>query len=388
MKVHEYQAKQILRMSGVAVPRGILATNAFEAEDAARQLGGDVFMVKAQIHAGGRGKGGGVKVARSPADAGDIAERMLGMKLKTPQTGAEGQEVRKVYIEEGCRIARELYLGMTLDRESGRVTLMASAEGGVEIEETAKHHPDKILKVAVDPINGLSPFQARQLAHGLKLQGEAVKEFAQFAMALYRAYMANDGTLAEINPLAVTDTGKVLALDAKMSFDDNALWRHSRIAQLRDPYEEEPKEAQARKHGLSYIALDGDIGCMVNGAGLAMATMDAIKLSGGRPANFLDVGGGADEQKVTAAFKILLSDANVKTVLVNIFGGIMKCDVIANGIIAAARQVGLKIPLVVRLEGTNVELGKKILGESGLAITPADDLGDAARKAVAAARAA
>ena len=226
MKVHEYQAKQILRMSGVAVPRGILATNAFEAEDAARQLGGDVFMVKAQIHAGGRGKGGGVKVARSAADVGDIAERMLGMKLKTPQTGPEGQEVRKVYIEEGCRIARELYLGMTLDRESGRVTLMASAEGGVEIEETAKHHPDKILKVAVDPINGLSPFQARQLAHGLKLQGEAVKEFAQFAMALYRAYMANDGTLAEINPLAVTDTGKVVALDAKMTFDDNALWRH------------------------------------------------------------------------------------------------------------------------------------------------------------------
>ena len=386
MKVHEYQAKQILRMSGVAVPRGILATNAFEAEDAARQLGGDVFMVKAQIHAGGRGKGGGVKVARSAADVGDIAERMLGMKLKTPQTGPEGQEVRKVYIEEGCRIARELYLGMTLDRESGRVTLMASNEGGVEIEETAKHHPDKILKVAVDPINGLSPFQARQLAHGLKLQGEAVKEFAQFAMSLYRAYMANDGTLAEINPLAVTDTGKVVALDAKMAFDDNALWRHSRIGQLRDPYEEEPKEAQARKHGLSYIALDGDIGCMVNGAGLAMATMDLILLSGGRPANFLDVGGGADEKTVTEAFKILLGDATVRAVLVNIFGGIMKCDVIANGIVAAARQVKLNIPLVVRLEGTNVKQGKQILAKSGLKIVAADDLGDAARKAVAAAK--
>ena len=385
MKTHEYQAKQILRMSGVAVPRGILATNAFEAEDAARQLGGDVFMVKAQIHAGGRGKAGGVKVARSAADAGNIAERLLGTRLKTPQTGPEGQEVRKVYVEEGCRIARELYLGMTLDRDNGRVTLMASSEGGVEIEETAKLHPERILKVAVDPITGLSPFQARRLAHGLKLEGGAVKEFADFAMALYRSYVQNDATLVEINPLAITDMGKVLALDAKMAFDDNALPRHSRIAQLRDPWEEDPRENQARVHDLSYIALDGDIGCMVNGAGLAMATMDIIRLSGGRPANFLDVGGSADEKKVTEAFKLLLADEAVRAVLVNIFGGIMKCDVIANGIVAAARQVKLAIPLVVRLEGTNVKQGKAILAKSGLRIVAADDLGDAARKVVAAA---
>ncbi|HEX8907631.1 MAG TPA: ADP-forming succinate--CoA ligase subunit beta [Anaeromyxobacteraceae bacterium] len=388
MKIHEYQAKEILRKFGVAVPRGYLAVTPLEAEGAARQLGGGIAAVKAQIHAGGRGKGGGVKLARSPDEARQHAEAMLGMMLRTPQTGPDGQEVRKVYIEEGCRIARELYLGMTLDRESGRVTVMASTEGGVDIEEVALKTPEKILKEAVDPLTGLLPFQARRLAFGLGLTGDSVHAFVRFATGLYNAYVATDASLAEINPLVVTVQGDVLALDAKINFDDNALYRHPDIAAMRDPDEEDPKENQAKEYDLSYIALDGDIGCMVNGAGLAMATMDIIKLSGGRPANFLDVGGGADEDRVTAAFKILLSDPHVKAVLVNIFGGIMKCDVIANGILAAAKQVGLSIPLVVRLEGTNVELGKEILAHSDLKIVPADDLGDAARKAVAAARAA
>jgi succinyl-CoA synthetase beta subunit len=385
VKIHEYQAKELLRKYGVAVPRGYLATTPLEAEGAARQLGAKVCVVKAQIHAGGRGKGGGVKLARSPEEARQHAESILGMTLKTHQTGPEGQKVRKVYVEEGCDIARELYLGMTLDRETGRVTVMASAEGGVEIEEVAKQSPEKILKAAVDPLAGLMPYQARTLAFGLKLEGPAVNAFSKFATGLYAAYLGTDASLAEINPLVVTKAGEVLALDAKMTFDDNALYRHPEVSGLRDPDEEDPKEVQAREHDLSYIALDGNIGCMVNGAGLAMATMDIIQLSGGRPANFLDVGGGADEKKVTAAFKLLLSDAKVKAVLVNIFGGIMKCDVIANGIVAAAKQVSLSVPLVVRLEGTNVELGKKILAESSLAIIAAQDLGDAARKAVAAA---
>ena len=384
MKIHEYQAKEILRKFGVAVPRGYLATTPLEAEGAARQLGGGICAVKAQIHAGGRGKGGGVKLARSPDEARSHAEAMLGMRLKTPQTGPDGQEVRKVYIEEGCRIARELYLGLTLDREAGRLAMMASSEGGVNIEEVAAEHPEKILREWISPLTGLMPFQARRLAFGLGLTGDTVNAFVRFAAGLYNAYVATDASLAEINPLVITVGGDVLALDAKLNFDDNALWRHPDIAAMRDPDEEDPKETQAKEHDLSYIALDGDIGCMVNGAGLAMATMDAIKLSGGKPANFLDVGGGADEDKVTAAFKIILSDPHVKAVLVNIFGGIMKCDVIANGIVAAARQVGLKIPLVVRLEGTNVELGKQILAQSDLAITSADDLGDAAQKAVAA----
>jgi succinyl-CoA synthetase beta subunit len=386
LKIHEYQAKEILRKFGVAVPRGYLALTPLEAEGAARQLGGGICAVKAQIHAGGRGKGGGVKLARNPEEAGEHAEAMLGMMLKTPQTGPEGQQVRKVYVEEGCRIARELYLGMTLDREVGRVTIMASTQGGMDIEQVAHDTPEKILREGIYPATGLMAFQARRLAFGLGLQGDSVNSFVRFATGLYNAYVATDASLAEINPLVVTTGGEVLALDAKLNFDDNALYRHPDIAAMRDPDEEDPRENEAAKFDLQYIALDGDIGCMVNGAGLAMATMDAIKLSGGRPANFLDVGGGADEQKVTQAFKILLSDANVKTVLVNIFGGIMKCDVIANGIVAAARQVGLKIPLVVRLEGTNVELGKQILAQSGLAITPADDLGEAAKKAVAAAR--
>jgi succinyl-CoA synthetase beta subunit len=386
LKIHEYQAKDILRKFGVAVPRGYLAATPLEAEGAARQLGGGICAIKAQIHAGGRGKGGGVKLARTPDEAREHAQAMLGMMLKTPQTGPEGQQVRKVYVEEGCRIARELYLGMTLDREAGRVAIMASTEGGVDIEEVAHKTPEKILRETIYPATGLLAFQARRLAFGLGLQGDSVSAFVRFATGLYNAYVATDASLAEINPLVITVQGDVLALDAKMNFDDNALYRHPDIAAMRDPDEEDPRETAAKEFDLSYIALDGDIGCMVNGAGLAMATMDAIMLSGGRPANFLDVGGGADEEKVTAAFKILLSDPKVKTVLVNIFGGIMKCDIIANGIVAAAKQVGLSIPLVVRLEGTNVELGKQILAQSGLAITPADDLGDAARKAVAAAR--
>jgi len=388
LKIHEYQAKEILRKFGVAVPRGYLAATPLEAEGAARQLGGGICAIKAQIHAGGRGKGGGVKLARSPDEARQHAEAMLGMMLKTPQTGPEGQRVHKVLVEEGCRIARELYLGMTLDREAGRVAIMGSTEGGVDIEKVAHEHPERILRELIYPATGMLAFQARRLAFALGLQGDSVGSFVRFATGLYNAYVATDASLAEINPLVVTVGGEVLALDAKMNFDDNGLYRHPDIAVMRDPDEEDPKETAAKEFDLSYIALDGDIGCMVNGAGLAMATMDTIKLSGGRPANFLDVGGGADETKVAAAFKILLSDPNVKTVLVNIFGGIMKCDVIANGIVAAAKQVGLSIPLVVRLEGTNVELGKQLLAQSGLAITPADDLGDAARKAVAAARAA
>jgi succinyl-CoA synthetase beta subunit len=388
VKIHEYQAKEILKKFGVAVPRGYVASSPFEAEGGARQLGGGICAVKAQIHAGGRGKGGGIKLARSPEEARSHADAMLGMMLKTPQTGPEGQEVRKVYIEEGSRIAREMYLGITLDRESSRVTVMASTEGGVDIEEVARKHPERILKERLSPLMGLMPFQARRLAFGLGLTGDTVNSFVRFAIGLYNAYAATDASLAEINPLVITVGGDVVALDAKMNFDDNALFRHPDIAAMRDPDEEDPRENQAKEHDLSYIALDGEIGCMVNGAGLAMATMDIIQLAGGRPANFLDVGGSADEEKVAAAFKILLSDPHVKAVLVNIFGGIMKCDVIANGIVAAAKQVGLSIPLVVRLEGTNVEKGKDILAHSDLEIVAADDLGDAARKAVAAVQAA
>jgi succinyl-CoA synthetase beta subunit len=387
MKIHEYQAKEILRGYGVAVPRGRLVHSAEEAVAAARELmaGKPVSVVKAQIHAGGRGKGGGVKLAKSPEQAGEIFKAMMGMQLVTHQTGPQGQKVRKVYIEEGCDIARELYLGLTLDRAIGRNVLMASSEGGVEIEEVAAKHPEKILRAALDPVMGLAGYQARDLAFGLGLPGNAVNSFVKFATGMYRAYEATDASIVEINPLVLTRQGEVLALDAKINFDDNALFRHKDLAALRDPDEEDPREAQAKEHDLSYVGLEGNIGCMVNGAGLAMSTMDMIKLAGGQPANFLDVGGGADEAKVTAAFKLLLADPQVKAVLVNIFGGIMKCDVIAAGIIAAARQVDLQVPLVVRLEGTNVEQGKALLAGSGLAITPADDLGDAARKAVAAA---
>ncbi len=385
MKIHEYQAKEILSGFGVAVPKGKLALSVDEAEAAAAELLAKkpVCVVKAQIHAGGRGKGGGVKLAKSAAEARAIAEKMFGMQLVTHQTGPAGQKVRKLYVEEGCDIARELYLGLTLDRASSRNTFMASAEGGVEIEEVAEKHPEKILRAACDPVVGLSAFQARDLAFGLGLSGPAVNSFVKFATAMYKAFIATDASIIEINPLVVTKQGEVICLDAKINFDDNALFRHKAIAELRDADEEDPREAQAKEFDLSYIALDGNIGCMVNGAGLAMATMDMIKNAGGMPANFLDVGGGADEKKVTAAFKIILGDPTVKAVLVNIFGGIMKCDIIAAGIIAAAKQVKLHVPLVVRLEGTNVKEGKALLASSGLPIITADDLGDAARKAVA-----
>ncbi|MGB8930834.1 MAG: ADP-forming succinate--CoA ligase subunit beta [Anaeromyxobacteraceae bacterium] len=386
MRIHEYQAKELLRKFGVTVPRGYLAVTPLEAEGAARQLGGGICAIKAQIHAGGRGRAGGVKLARSLEEARSHADGMLGKVLRTPQTGPSGQLVRKVYVEEGCRIARELYLGMTLDRERGRVVVMASIDGGVAIEEVARATPERILRETVDPLNGLLPFQARRLAFGMGLQGDTVNAFVRFALALYATYVATDASLAEINPLVITVQGEVVALDAKMTFDDSALFRHPDVAAMRDPDEEDPRELRARELGLSYVALDGDIGCMVNGAGLAMATLDAIQLAGGRPANFLDVGGGADEETVTAAFKLLLADPSVKAVLVNVFGGILKCDVIANGIVSAAQQVGLTLPLVVRLEGTHVELGKDILAQSDLAIIPAADLGDAALRAVAAAR--
>ena len=388
MKIHEYQAKEILRGYGVAVPKGKLVSSAAEAVAAAKELmqGKPVSVVKAQIHAGGRGKGGGVKLAKSPEQAGELFSQIHGMQLVTHQTGPAGQKVRKVYIEEGCDIARELYLGVTLDRATGRNTFMASSEGGVEIEEVAAKHPEKILRAIVDPVIGIAGFQARDLAFGLGLSGAAVNSFVKFAAAMYNAYIATDASIVEINPLVVTKQGEVIALDAKINLDDNALYKHKDLAALRDPDEEDPREAQAKEYDLSYVGLEGNIGCMANGAGLAMSTMDMIKLAGGQPANFLDVGGGADEAKVTAAFKILLADPQVKAVLVNIFGGIMKCDVIAAGIIAAAKQVKISVPLVVRLEGTNVNEGKALLASSGLAITPADDLGDAARKAVAAVR--
>ena len=386
MRIHEYQAKELLRRFGVAVLRGRLAMTPAEAEEAAVQLATPICAIKAQIHAGGRGKAGGVKLARSPEEAHDHAEAMLGLVLRTAQTGPAGQLVRRIYVEEGCRIERELYLGMTLDRESGRVTLMASTEGGVEIEEVAQRHPEKILRAVIDPLTGLQANQARSLAFGLGLRGELVGRFVHLASGLYQAYVATDASLVEVNPLVVTADGALVALDAKIELDDNALHRHPELAELRDPDEEQARELEAKEHDLSYVALDGDIACMVNGAGLAMGTMDMIQLAGGRPANFLDVGGGATEAKVAAAFKILLADPAVRAVLVNIFGGIMKCDVIAKGILAAAQQVNLSVPLVVRLEGTNVEMGKALLAQSELEIVPADDLADAAHKAVAAAR--
>ncbi|HZA51702.1 MAG TPA: ADP-forming succinate--CoA ligase subunit beta [Myxococcaceae bacterium] len=386
MKIHEYQGKEILRRYGVPVPRGMLVRTPEEAEKAAAELGTRVVVVKAQIHAGGRGKGGGVKLAKSAAEAKELAGKMLGMMLKTHQTGAEGQKVRKLLIEEGLDIARELYLGVTLDRATSRITFMASAEGGVEIEEVAASHPEKIFREAVDPVLGFADYQGRKLAYALGLSGATVNRFVGFGKALYQAYVDTDASLAEINPLVLLKDGAVVALDAKMNFDENALFRHKDIAAMRDVDEEDPREAAAKEHDLAYIALDGNIGCMVNGAGLAMATMDTIKLVGGNPANFLDVGGGASRDKVTAAFKLILSDPKVRAVLINIFGGIMKCDVIAEGVVAAAREVRLEVPLVVRLEGTNVEKGKEILKASGLPIIPADNLRQAAERAVAAAK--
>jgi len=395
MNIHEYQGKTLLAKFGVAVPRGGVAFTPAEAEKAARDLGGPVWVVKSQIHAGGRGAGrfkddpegpGGVRLCRSVEEVRANAERMLNHVLVTKQTGAAGKEVKRLYIEEGCEIARELYLGMLIDRATSRITVMASTEGGMEIEEVAARTPEKILKVAIDPATGFMPFHGREIAFGLGLEGKQVSAAVKFLAAMYRAFVELDASLVEINPLVVTGGGEVIALDAKMNFDDNALFRHKDVAELRDEDEEDAMELEAARHELNYIKLDGNIGCMVNGAGLAMATMDIIKLSGGEPANFLDVGGGATKERVTEAFKIILSDPNVEGILVNIFGGIMRCDVIAEGVVAAAREVDLHVPLVVRLEGTNVELGKKILADSGLPIVSADDLGDAAKKVVEAVR--
>ncbi|MCK6554879.1 ADP-forming succinate--CoA ligase subunit beta [Candidatus Binatia bacterium] len=383
MNVHEFQAKGLLRKYGVAVPEGREATSAAEVEALARELGCPC-VVKAQIHAGGRGKAGGVKVCKSPEEARTFAGGLIGKTLVTHQTGPAGREVRRVLVEQGCDIARELYLGVVIDRATSRVTLMASSEGGVEIEEVAARSPEKILREIVDPAVGLQAFQARKIAFGLGLPKPSTNKAVAFITALYRAFVECDASLAEINPLVVTGSGDLLALDAKMGFDDNALFRHPEVRELRDIHEEDPKEVEASRFDLSYISLDGNIGCMVNGAGLAMSTMDIIKQYGGSPANFLDVGGGATTEKVTAAFKIILADPNVKGVLVNIFGGIMKCDVIATGVVEAAREVHLAVPLVVRLEGTNVDLGKRILEDSGLNIESASDMADAARRIVAA----
>ncbi len=382
MNIHEYQAKSLLAQYGVAVPKGGVAFTKDEAATVAGGLGGPVWVVKAQIHAGGRGKAGGVKVVRSIAEAREAAGRMLGMTLVTPQTGPNGKEVKRVYIEQGADIARELYLGMLLDRATSRLVVMASTAGGMDIEEVAAKTPKKIIRVAIDPATGIQPYHARKVAFGLKLEGKQIGAAVKFIQALYQAFTKTDASLLEINPLVITKAGEVIALDAKMNFDDNALFRRPDIEALRDESEEDSTEAEARKSELSYIKLDGSIGCMVNGAGLAMATMDIIKLNGGEPANFLDVGGGANKERVTKAFKLILSDKNVKAILVNIFGGIMRCDVIAEGVVAAAREVSLKVPLVVRLEGTNVDLGKKILRESGLPIITGDNLADAAKKVV------
>ena len=382
MNIHEYQAKGLMGKFGVAVPKGAVAYTAAEAKEAAQTLGGSIWAVKAQIHAGGRGKAGGVKIARSPEEVEAAAQSLLGRRLVTHQTGPQGKEVSRVYVEAGCDIDRELYLGMLVDRGASRVVVMASTEGGMEIETVARDTPEKIIKVTVDPATGLMPYHARRIVYGLGLEGDLISPALKFIAAMYRAFIELDASIVEINPLVVTKGGDVVALDAKMNFDDNALFRHKEVEELRDESEEEPAELEAAKHGLNYIKLDGNIGCMVNGAGLAMATMDIIKLYGGAPANFLDVGGGATRERVTTAFKLILSDPNVEGILVNIFGGIMRCDVIAEGVVAAAREISLGVPLVVRLEGTNVELGKKILKESGLKITSAENLGDAAEKIV------
>jgi succinyl-CoA synthetase beta subunit len=395
MNIHEYQAKELLRGYGVAVQAGHVAWTPDEAAAEAASLPGPIYVVKSQIHAGGRGAGrfaddpngkGGVRVARSAEEVAAAAEAMIGHILVTKQTGPAGRRVNRVYVEAGCDIARELYLSLLIDRATARVTVMASTEGGMEIETVAEHHPEKILRVAIDPASGISGFHSRRLAFGLGLAGKQIASLGRFVEAMYKAFLALDCAIIEINPLVVTGAGEIVALDAKISFDDNALFRHPELERLRDEAEEDPKELEAAKHSLNYVALDGTIGCMVNGAGLAMATMDIIKLYGAAPANFLDVGGGATKERVTAAFKIILSDPNVEGILVNIFGGIMRCDVIAEGVVAAARELSLDVPLVVRLEGTNVELGKQILASSGLKIIAADNLADAAEKVVKAVR--
>ena len=384
MNIHEYQAKQVLGSFGVSVPRGFVAFSADEAVAAAEKLGGPVWVVKAQIHAGGRGKGGGVKVVKSIDEVRAEATRMLGMTLVTHQTGPEGKEVGRVYIEEGSDIARELYLSALVDRATSRISFIASTEGGMDIEEVAEKTPEKILTINVDPASGISGHHGRQIAFALGLEGEQVKQANALIANLYQAFVEKDMSLLEINPLVVTGAGDLICLDAKVNFDSNALYRQKDIVELRDLAEEDPAEIEASKYDLSYIKLDGKIGCMVNGAGLAMATMDIIKLYGSEPANFLDVGGGATKEKVTEAFKIILSDDNVEGILVNIFGGIMRCDIIAEGVVAAAKELSLDVPLVVRLEGTNVDEGKEIMANSGLPIIAADDLNDAAEKIVAA----
>lgn len=382
MNIHEYQAKEILRSYGVAVPEGIVAFTVDEAVEAAKRLGTEVCVVKAQIHAGGRGKAGGVKVAKNLDEVRQYASDLLGKVLVTHQTGPQGKEVKRLLIEQGCNIQKEYYLGLVLNRETGRVVMMASEEGGTEIEEVAARTPEKIFREEIDPAVGLMPYQARKLAFAIRIPDQLVNKAVQFMLGLYRVFVEKDCSIAEINPLVVTGDGQVLALDAKLNFDDNALFRHPELLELRDLDEEDPREIEASKYDLSYIALDGNIGCMVNGAGLAMATMDIIKYYGGEPANFLDVGGGASKEKVTEAFKIILQDENVKGIFVNIFGGIMRCDVIAEGVVAAAKEIGLDRPLVVRLEGTNVEIGKQILEQSGLNIISADSMADGAQKIV------
>ncbi|RAV22693.1 ADP-forming succinate--CoA ligase subunit beta [Paenibacillus contaminans] len=383
MNIHEYQGKEVLRQYGVSVPQGKVAFTVEEAVEAARSLGTQVAVVKAQIHAGGRGKAGGVKVAKNLDEVRSYAQDILGKVLVTHQTGPEGKQVKRLLIEQGVDIKKEYYIGLVVDRGTGCVVLMGSEEGGTEIEEVAAHSPEKIFKEVIDPAIGLQGFQARRLAFNINIPKELVGKATKFMTALYTAFVDKDCSIAEINPLIVTGDGNIMALDAKLNFDSNALFRHPDIVALRDLEEEDTKEIEASKYDLSYIALDGNIGCMVNGAGLAMATMDIIKHYGGEPANFLDVGGGATEEKVTEAFKIILSDEKVKGIFVNIFGGIMRCDVIANGVVGAAKQVGLDRPLVVRLEGTNVDIGKKILNESGLNIIAADSMADGAQKIVA-----
>jgi succinyl-CoA synthetase beta subunit len=386
MNVHEYQAKALLRQFGVAVPEGRLATTPAEAEEAARALHASVVVVKAQVHAGGRGKGGGIKLAKSPAEAKRVASEILGMTLRTHQTGPEGKVVHKVYVEAGSEIARELYVAVLLDRAVEKFAVIASTEGGMDIEEVAAKTPDRIQTVHVDPNVGLQPYQARLLGFGLGLDGKQVAKFEALLSGLYRLYQEKDASLAEINPLVVTKSGDLFALDCKLNFDDSALYRHPDVIAMHDPEEEEPRERAARELDLAYVGLDGDIGCMVNGAGLAMATLDMIQLCGGSPANFLDAGGGADKEKVKEAFKLILRDPKVKAILVNIFGGIVRCDLIAEGVVAAATDLAVKVPLVVRLQGTNAAQGREILAKSGLNITPAETLREAGQKAVAAAR--
>lgn len=384
MNIHEYQAKDVLRKFGVPTLKGEVANSPDEAVRAAKSLGGNIWVIKAQVHAGGRGKGGGVKLAKSIEDVEKIASQIIGMNLVTHQTGPEGKHVHTVLVEQGCNIAKEYYVAALVDRETSRVTMMASSEGGMDIEEVAEKHPEKIHRVSIDPVSGLMPFQARQLAFAIGIPADAVNQAVKIFTALYSAFEKKDCSIAEINPLVLTKENQLIVLDCKMNFDSNALYRQKDIVEYRDVREEDPTEVEAHESDLAFIKLNGNIGCLVNGAGLAMATMDIIKLHGAEPANFLDVGGGANKEKVTAAFKIILKDPNVKAILVNIFGGIMKCDIIADGVIAATREMGLKVPLVVRLEGTNSDKGKEILNKSGLNIIAADDLTDAAQKVVSA----